>query len=160
MQTQRLSKERQERFLAALAGGSDRDAAAIAGGASISRFEEARRSDPEFAAAWDKAQLYSKDNLEKEARRRAIQGTVEPLINEGKIVHDDNGNPIALRRYSDDLLIALLRAYNPDHFRVSQITEVVVRPRWLGYVATVLMICAIAWVVDDIAKNLSFILSR
>jgi len=38
---------------------------------------------------------------------------VEPLVSAGKLVRDDDGQPIAIRRYSDNLLLALLRARRP-----------------------------------------------
>lgn len=37
----------------------------------------------------------------------------EPLVSAGKLVHDDNGQPITVQRYSDNLLIALLKARRP-----------------------------------------------
>jgi hypothetical protein len=37
----------------------------------------------------------------------------EPLVSAGKLVRDDDGQPIAIRRYSDNLLLALLRAHRP-----------------------------------------------
>jgi hypothetical protein len=53
------------------------------------------------------------DRLEEEARRRAVKGVPEPLVSGGKIIRDDDGQPIAIRRYSDNLLLALLRARRP-----------------------------------------------
>jgi hypothetical protein len=37
----------------------------------------------------------------------------EPLVSGGKLVRDDSGQPIAVRRYSDGLLTALLKARRP-----------------------------------------------
>ena len=88
------------------------DAIAVAG-TSRSRVYELRRSDPEFAAAWDDVEEIAADRLEDEARRRAVDGVPEPLVSGGKIVRDDDGQPIAIRRYSDPLLLALLRAHRP-----------------------------------------------
>ena len=53
------------------------------------------------------------DALEAEARRRAVEGTQEPLVSAGRIVRDDDGRPIAVRRYSDNLLLALIKARRP-----------------------------------------------
>ena len=69
-----------------------------------------RKEDPVFAAAWDEAEEKAADVLEAEARRRAVLGVPKPL---GKVVRDDDGQPIAIRRYSDTLLLALLRAHRP-----------------------------------------------
>jgi hypothetical protein len=37
----------------------------------------------------------------------------EPLVSAGKLVRDDDGQPILVRRYSDNLLLALLNAHRP-----------------------------------------------
>lgn len=43
-----------------------------------------RRSDADFAAAWDNALEDATDTLEAEARRRAIEGINEPVIYQGQ----------------------------------------------------------------------------
>jgi hypothetical protein len=42
-----------------------------------------------------------------------VEGVPEPLVSGGKIIRDDDGQPIAIRRYSDNLLLALLKARRP-----------------------------------------------
>jgi hypothetical protein len=42
-----------------------------------------------------------------------VEGVLEPLVSGGKVVRDDDGQPIAIRRYSDALLLALLKAHRP-----------------------------------------------
>jgi hypothetical protein len=37
----------------------------------------------------------------------------EPLVSAGKLVRDDNGQPVMVQRYSDNLLMALLKAHRP-----------------------------------------------
>jgi hypothetical protein len=37
----------------------------------------------------------------------------EPLVSAGKLVRDDDGQPITVRRYSDNVLLALLKAHRP-----------------------------------------------
>lgn len=54
---------------------------------SRSRAYEARNKDPDFAEAWDEAEVIAKENLEAEAHRRALS-------------------------YSDTLLIFLLKAHD------------------------------------------------
>jgi hypothetical protein len=46
------------------------------------------------------------DALEAEAWRRAVDGVPEPLVSGGKVVRNDDGQPLAIRRYSDSLIFA------------------------------------------------------
>src|SRR5258705_8413850 len=82
-------------------------------GTSRTRVYEFKKIDPAFAAAWDEAEEMAADALEAEARRRGVEGVQEPLVSAGRIVCDDEGQPIAIRRYSDNLLLALLKARRP-----------------------------------------------
>jgi hypothetical protein len=113
MKRLRLTKARQAGFLKALADTGSVTAAVAVAGTSRSRVYELRKVDPTFAAAWEEAEEVAVDELEAEARRRAVDGVPEPLVSAGKIVRDDDGQPIAIRRYSDALLLALLRAHRP-----------------------------------------------
>ena len=88
-------------------------AAAAVAGTSRSRVYVLRKNDPAFAIAWEEAEEMAADALEAEARRRAVEGTQEPLVSAGRIVRDDDGRPIAVRRYSDNLLLALIKARRP-----------------------------------------------
>jgi hypothetical protein len=80
-------------------------------GTSRTRVYELRKIDPSFAAAWAEAEDIAVDQLEDEARRRAAEGVPEPLVSAGRLVRDDNGQPIIVRRYSDSLLMALIKAH-------------------------------------------------
>ena len=113
MQRLKLTKERRERFLQALANTGSVTAAIAVAGSSRSRVYALRRADLAFAAAWQEAEEIATDRLEEEARRRAVDGVPEPLVSAGKLVRDDDGQPIAVRRYSDHLLLALLKAHRP-----------------------------------------------
>ena len=113
MKRLKLTKARQERFLASLAETGNVTAAVAAAGTSRTRVYELRKVDPAFAAAWEEAEEIAADALEAEARRRAVEGTQEPLVSAGKLVRDDDGQPIAVRRYSDNLLLALLKTHRP-----------------------------------------------
>lgn len=68
------------------------------------------RDDPEFAAAWDQAIEVAVDSLEHEAWRRAATGTLEPVFQKGEKVG-------AIRRYSDTLMVTLLKAHRPEKFK-------------------------------------------
>jgi len=42
-----------------------------------------------------------------------VEGVAEPLVSAGKLVRDDAGQPVVIPRYSDNLLISLLRMHRP-----------------------------------------------
>ncbi len=109
----RLTSTRRKRFLEALSETGNVTAAVQIGGTSPTRVYELRKADSSFAAAWEEAEEIAADGLESEARRRAVEGVQEPLVSAGKLVRDDDGRPLAIRRYSDNLLPALLRARRP-----------------------------------------------
>ena len=109
----KLTKERQGRFLDALANTGSVTAAIAVANTSRTRVYELRKADPAFASAWQEAEEIATDRLEDEARRRAIEGIAEPLVSAGKLVRDDDGKPVLVRRYSDNLLLALLKAHRP-----------------------------------------------
>jgi hypothetical protein len=113
MKRPKLTRARQESFLKALAQNGNVTAAVAAAGTSRTRVYELRKTDTAFAAAWDEAEQTAADALEAEARRRAVEGVQEPLVSAGKLVRDDDGQLIAIRRYSDNLLLALLKARRP-----------------------------------------------
>jgi hypothetical protein len=113
MRRLKLTTELQERFLEALADTGSVSTAAAVAGTSRTRVYELRRVDPTFASAWQEAEEIATDRLEDEARRRALEGVPELLVSAGKLVRDDQGQPITVRRYSDNLLLALLRAHRP-----------------------------------------------
>lgn len=85
-------------FLSALAGGSTvSEAAACAGitsGAAYSR----RQRDADFKAAWEAAMEDSVDILEREARRRAVDGVEEPVLYQGQPIYvyetDERGDTV------------------------------------------------------------------
>lgn len=67
-------------------------------------------SDPKFKAMCDEALEDALDRLEEEARRRAYNGVREPVVSAGKLV-------TYVRKYSDTLLITLLKGKRPDTYR-------------------------------------------
>jgi hypothetical protein len=96
-------------FLAALAAGSSVSEAAAASGFSSSALYSRRKTDADFAEAWRLALEDSTDILEKEARRRAIDGVEEPIYQGGLLV----GTKTV---YSDSLLSLLLKGRRKDIF--------------------------------------------
>ena len=123
MKRLKLTRERQERFLRALAETGIVSAAVEIAGTSRTRVYELRKRNPGFAAAWGEAEERAADALEAEAWRRAVAGVPEPIVSAGKVVRDDDGRPIAIRRYSDALMIALLKARRPERFKDRAVVE-------------------------------------
>ena len=100
-------------FLAALLEGLSVIDAAEQARVPRRTFYNWRAEDIEFRAAWHQAYEQGTDLLEKEAQRRAVEGVDEPrMIGQG-----DNAELITVRKYSDTLLIFLLKARRPGKFR-------------------------------------------
>ena len=89
-------------FLAHLAECGILTDAAAAAGVDRSTVFRRRQTDDEFAKAVDEAIDMAADKLEREARRRAIEGTEEPVYQGGVLV----GTRTV---YSDSLLSLLLK---------------------------------------------------
>lgn len=97
-------------FLATLTETGNVTAAAKASGVGRSTAYAWRLADEDFAAQWDSALAEATDRLAYEARRRALEGIED--------VRYFKGEPVGtVRRYSDQLLMFLLRAYRPDVYR-------------------------------------------
>lgn len=75
-----------------------------------------QRTDAEFAASYDEAMDEAADRIEAEAWRRGLEGVSEPLIKNGQIVRDANDQPVMTRRYSDPLLVLLLKGSKPNKY--------------------------------------------
>ena len=79
-----------------------------------------RDGDPEFAAAEQEAIQDAAEALELEARRRAYDGVDrEKCIGSG-----DNSRFIVEKQFSDTLMLALLKANNPDKFKDRTASEI------------------------------------
>jgi hypothetical protein len=74
-----------------------------------------RGTDTEFASAWEEARKIGLDVLKDEAWRRAHEGVAEPKFHAGKVCGH-------VRRYSDALLMFLVKQHDPsyrEHFDIS-----------------------------------------
>ena len=98
-----------ERFLIALANTCQIAAAARAAKKSRQWAYNLRAKDPSFAAAWDSALEIAVGALEDVAIERAVKGVLEPVYQGGVKVG-------TVRRYSDSLLILLLRANKAEKY--------------------------------------------
>lgn len=67
-----------------------------------------RDAHADFKADWDIALAEATDRLEAEARRRAEEGVDQPVWYQGEMVGTE-------KRYSDTLMIQLLKAHHPAH---------------------------------------------
>ena len=91
--------------------------------------KRARDADPEFEEAYQDAKEGATDLMVAEARRRAVAGVRDPVIyqgqqqyvrgSDGELRLDDRGDPIPLtiRKYSDTLLIFLIKGARPGTYR-------------------------------------------
>lgn len=68
-----------------------------------------RDADPQFAAEWDEAEEEAADRLEREAWRRAVDGTDKPVTFQGAIT-------ATYKEYSDRMLEILLKAHRPEKY--------------------------------------------
>lgn len=101
-------------FLRQLAETGNVTGAARSVGLSRSHAYTLKARDPGFAADWAAAEAEAVEALDCEARRRAVEGVEQPLLSGGRLVRDDDGAVIKIRRYSDRLLMFLLKAHRPE----------------------------------------------
>ena len=105
----RVSDRERHRFLKALAEGAT--VVAAAGNELLrTRLYRLRRTDPDFARAWDDAYDQGTDLWEAELQRRAIDGWDEPVFQGGRQVG-------AIRKYDVAALIFGLKARRPEVYR-------------------------------------------
>lgn len=114
----RRKKTWEAAFLDALAeSGNVSKAAAAAGVTRTTVYALRNHPDaPDFAEAWEDALEEASDLLELEARRRAVEGVEEPVFYQGL----ECGS---VRKYSDTLLIFLLKAAKPEKYRERTSTD-------------------------------------
>lgn len=105
--TQRLKKVA---FLNAFRESGVIQHAADAAGVHRATVQEWRGKDPAFDREYEAAYEASIDLLEQEARRRALVGVTEPVYQNGKQVGQ-------MQKYSDTLLIFLMKGARPQKYR-------------------------------------------
>lgn len=154
MQAPRIGRERQQRFLTALAATGSEEAAASEAGVDRARLLGLREVDEEFGMQWEKAKTCFIEKLRQEARRRAIDGVPEPLVSDGKVIRDDEGRPVSVKRFSDSLLVALLKTNGPGRF-----TEAAALakgyPIWMGWLAVSFVAGVLVWIIGDLAIRIA-----
>lgn len=111
----KLTDRAREKFLDVLRSTCNVSEAARAVGISRTTAYQ-HRADASFAIAWDEAEQEAADRLEREAWRRAAEGTKKPIVYKGKIT----GHYL---EYSDRMLELLLKAHRPEKFKDRVATE-------------------------------------
>jgi hypothetical protein len=106
----RRTLKKDKAFLDTLSETANVKAAAQAAGYPRSSLYEWRDRDEAFRESWEEAWRVGVDALEGEALRRGVEGVLEPVWYNGKIVGHR-------RRYSDVMLIFMLKARRPGTFR-------------------------------------------
>lgn len=106
----KLTDEKREEFLEVLATTANVTRAAEKIGMARRYMYEVKAGDTEFENAWDAAVVLGTHALEDEATRRASEGWDEPVFYQGV----QTG---LIRKFSDTLLIFLLKARDPKKYR-------------------------------------------
>ena len=83
---------------------------------ALSTFLSERNRDPQFATDWAGAVEQANAALEREAWRRAVEGTPRGVFQKGERVMDHDGQPATEQQYSDRLLEVLLRSRLADRY--------------------------------------------
>ena len=86
--------------------------AAAAAGIERSTHWRWMQDDPEYAAKFAEAHEQAVEKLEREALRRAADGWEEPVFHKGEVVGH-------VKKFSDTLLIFMLKAARPEKYRES-----------------------------------------
>lgn len=100
----------QDKFLDAYIRDATVTAAALAAKVGRRTHYDWLERDTRYAARFGQAEEAATDALEREARRRAIDGVEEPVFYQG----DECGR---VKKYSDTLLIFLLKGKRPEQFK-------------------------------------------
>ena len=112
----KIRSPKKRAFLAALAHTGNITEAADIAHISRSAHYQWLEADPVYAAASKDAMEQAAQRLEAEARRRAVDGVEEPVFYQGKQCG-------VIKRYSDALLMFLLKGAKPDKYKERTSTE-------------------------------------
>ena len=116
MANTKMTPEKKAKFLAGLADCSNVTRAAETAGVNRVSMYQLRAKDKKFAKQWDESAAIGAARLEDEARRRAVEGWEEPVFYQG-------GQCATVRKFSDTLLICLLKAHHPEKYADRNKTE-------------------------------------
>jgi hypothetical protein len=144
-QVARIGKDRLQRFFDGIKQTGNWVTAANIAGIGQDALRELREEEVDFDRRVKKA---VRQSLEQKSTALAVEGILEPVAADGRIARDDEGKPIAVRRYSDSLLLALLRAEDPERFALTTRT---IHPPWLRWLAWVFLTVLAIWAIGDLA---------
>lgn len=102
--------KKEEQFLTVLTETASVTEACAAIGVGRTSAYSRKADNAAFAAAWDNAIDEYSETLEREADRRAVQGTTKPVFYQGIQCGE-------VQEYSDTLLMFRLKALRPDKYR-------------------------------------------
>lgn len=105
-----VTPEKRAQFLALLSEYGNVSRAAQECELSRPYLYKVKSEDASFATEWEEAARVGAARLEDEARRRAVEGWEEPVWHKGEMCG-------TVRKFSDTLLICLLKAHHPDKYR-------------------------------------------
>lgn len=108
--TRETQHAKRDAFLAAFSRLGTITHAAEAAGVDRGQHYRWMDGDPEYPHLFSEAGKQAKDNLVREATRRAIEGTEKPVYQGGKRVG-------TIKEYSDTLLIFLMKGAMPETYR-------------------------------------------
>lgn len=121
----RAKRVRRKAFLAAYRTCGTLYHASVASGVSVSQHYVWLQNDPEYTEQFERAREEAGELLEREARRRALEGVLRFKFHNGKPVVDPRtGQPYCELEYSDLLMIFLLKGVFPEKYRERQAIEV------------------------------------
>ncbi len=121
---------KKDRLLGMLAKTGNLSLACQAAKLTRRQVRELRQVDEDFERSYGEAMDEAIDQLEAEAWRRALEGVEQPVLKDGKPVLDPVTNqPVIRRRYSDPLLVMLLRGSRPDKYQTRSAAAVPADPR-------------------------------
>lgn len=108
--TREMQHAKRDAFLAAFTKLGTLTHAAEAAGCDRGQHYRWMDTDPEYPHLFSEASKSAHDNLEREAVRRAVEGTEKPVYQGGKLVG-------TIREYSDTLLIFIMKGAMPSKYR-------------------------------------------
>lgn len=115
-QTMKASERQkaQNIFIQAFAQTANVKASCLQAGVDRSLIYVWLEQDVDFSLKYRQAELDANDVIRAAILQRGIQGIDEPVVSAGKIVYTPDGQPLLVKKYSDNLLGLLARARLPE----------------------------------------------